>query len=359
MRARIPFSRAATRKVPGLVLMIGALWAAPAVAGAEDEGRVAGGDRIETAVELSRQFASADTVVVARSDEYADALAGAPLASSLDAPILLTHPDGLTDTVEVEIARLGADDAVLLGGQAALSAQVERELEGLGLAAERVDGEDRFDTAAQIAERLPDPDRAYVVRGIGDTPDTGWEDAVAVSALAAFEGNPILLSTTDALPDATRTALETSGIEDARLVGGPAVLSSQVTTEVAEALDLELDPNVAFPIRWAGDDRYSTSTIIADESMRAGMDPSTVWVATGRDYPDSLAAAPLVGATTADTTGGGVLLLIDGADLDRSAASQQWLEANADDIDRLRAVGGPAVITDETLETARATAGLD
>lgn len=338
------------------VLTVGLLLAAPTALGAEDEDRVAGGDRVETSVELSGLLASADTVVLARADAYPDALAGAPLAAHLDAPILLTRPDALAGAVEEEIARLGADDAVLLGGEAALSAQVERDLEGLGLATERVDGETRFDTAAQIAQRLPDPERAYIVRGVGDTPDSGWEDAVAVSALAAFEGNPILLSTTESLPEETATALVDSGVEDARLVGGPAVLSEDVTVAVAETLDLELDPNVAFPIRWAGEDRYSTSSIVGNESITAGMDPSTVWLATGRDFPDSLAAAPVIGGDAGDT---GVFLLVDGQDFAASDASRQWLEFGADDIDRVRAVGGREVITASTLEAARTAAGVE
>src|SRR5680860_87032 len=53
--------------------------------------RIAGGDRVATAIALSRAvFDAADTVVLARADDPADALVGAPLAARRDAPILLT-----------------------------------------------------------------------------------------------------------------------------------------------------------------------------------------------------------------------------------------------------------------------------
>ena len=71
--------------------------------------RVAGSDRVATAIALSqRSFRSAPAVVIARSDAYADALAAAPLAGKLHAPVLLTPPSSLDGRVADEVARLGA-----------------------------------------------------------------------------------------------------------------------------------------------------------------------------------------------------------------------------------------------------------
>ena len=318
----------------------------------DDEDRTAGADRIETAIELSQEFESADEVVIARSDAYPDALAGAPLASHLEAPILLTGSDSLNPAVADEIERLDASQARLLGGDAALSAAVEASLDGLGLDTERYDGANRWDTAAQIADDLPDADTAFVVRGQGETPETGWEDAVAVSALAAFTETPILLTGTDALPSHTEAAL--AGLEAATIVGGTAVVTSDVEAEVETTVTGDVD-------RIWGADRYATSAAVADASVSAGMDPSRTWIATGRNFPDSLAAAPVVGATAPEIAAdaGGVLLLVDGHDLDNSDASRDWITTNADDIDHVRAVGGTAVVTDATLDAARSAAGIE
>ena len=60
---------------------------------------------------------TADTAVIARSDRYPDgALAGAPLATNRNAPMLLTAPDSLSEATRAELARLGVTNIVLLGG---------------------------------------------------------------------------------------------------------------------------------------------------------------------------------------------------------------------------------------------------
>lgn len=61
--------------------------------------RLAGTDRVHTAGELSRTFPAADTVLIARADDYPDALAGGPLAGAVDAPVLLTPHSGLARPV--------------------------------------------------------------------------------------------------------------------------------------------------------------------------------------------------------------------------------------------------------------------
>ena len=317
----------------------------------DEEDRVSGDNRFETAIGLAEEFDEADTVLIARGDDFPDALAGAPLASQLEAPILLSSPGSLAAATLAEIDRLGASQARLLGGTAALSPTVEGQLEAAGPDVERYAGADRWETASLIADELEDTDAAYVARGrvIGD-PDRGWEDAVAVSALAAFTGTPILLTDTDELPADTSAAL--AGRSEVTIVGGEAVVSPEVEAVIDAGEGSRTE-------RLAGADRWETSANIADASIAAGMDPSTTWIATGRNFPDALAAAPVVGATAPQVAqdAGGVLLLVDGLDLDRSQASRDWLATNAGDIDRIRAVGGSAVITDATLDAMRSLTG--
>src|SRR5699024_9513473 len=100
----------------------------------EKTNRIKGDLRYDTAVETSQAgWADADTVVLARGDEYADALAGVPLAYKLDAPILLTPTKELWDATADEIDRLGADNVVILGGKGAVSTNVEKALTDKGL----------------------------------------------------------------------------------------------------------------------------------------------------------------------------------------------------------------------------------
>ena len=88
--------------------------------------RIAGSGRVETAVAVSGSAFpdGTGTVVLARADDFADALTGAPLAASFDAPLLLTGVDALPAATGDEITRLGAGNAVLLGGTGAISESV-------------------------------------------------------------------------------------------------------------------------------------------------------------------------------------------------------------------------------------------
>ena len=61
----------------------------------------------------------ADVVYLATALEYADALAGASLAGTDGAPILLLSESGL-GAVDAEIVRLGASETIVLGGSAAV-----------------------------------------------------------------------------------------------------------------------------------------------------------------------------------------------------------------------------------------------
>src|SRR5699024_4210936 len=139
----------------------------------EKTNRIKGDLRYDTAVETSQAgWADADTVVLARGDEYADALAGGPLAYKLDAPICLTATKEIWDATADEIDRLGADNVVILGGKGAVSTNVEKALTREGLNVRRIDGSDRFTTAALIAEEVaPDGTEEVAIANGMDFPD--------------------------------------------------------------------------------------------------------------------------------------------------------------------------------------------
>ena len=57
--------------------------------------RIAGADRVATAIAVAQKDANASTVLLATSLGFADALVGAPLATHLEGPLLLTAPSEL------------------------------------------------------------------------------------------------------------------------------------------------------------------------------------------------------------------------------------------------------------------------
>src|SRR6202167_2542571 len=103
--------------------------------------RIYGTDAIGTSIAASQaEFptaGSAKAVVLARSDFFADALAGGPLAAKLGGPLLITPGASLSTTldprVQAEIQRvLPVGDTIdILGGDLALSPDIDVGLQGL------------------------------------------------------------------------------------------------------------------------------------------------------------------------------------------------------------------------------------
>ena len=333
-----------------LVLACALLAGVPAAAEAADgefaTDRLEGDDRVGTAIAVSEDvYTSAETVFLARADHYADALAAGPAAASLGAPVLLTPPDALPAAVAGEIGRLGATAVRIVGGEAAVSGEVQQALVDLGLEVARYAGGDRFETAALIARDVDGDDQAsvetvFVVQGAAEEPHRGWPDAVAVSAYAGFLGVPIVPVLTDVVPPASGAALQAINPRAIIVVGGHTAVSEQVAQSLA-------DDDTAVR-RIAGADRYETSAEVYDEAVSVGMDPSARWLATGAAFADALTAGP------AAAQGGHPLLLIDGSTAPVSPVTFTRLSAALDVLDRLVLVGGAAAIG-ETAETSLVT----
>ena len=284
------------------------------------EKRLAGNDRYETAIQVSKEgWENADTVVIARGDEFADALAGAPLAYKEDAPILLTSTDHLNKEVKKEIERLGAKNAILLGGSSALSSYVDYQLQGLGLEVERIGGDSRFDTARNIAARLDgNPDKAIIANGLT------FADALAAAPYAAKNGYPILLTEKDQLPSSTSLALKE--IEETIVVGGEAVVTKNVFSHLPHAS------------RISGANRFETAAIMA--TTYGG---NAAIVSTGYDFADALTGSVLAAKRDA------VSLLVQKDSVPKSTkeAYEQL------DLEKLYLLGGTSAVSDEVMDELR------
>lgn len=202
--------------------------------------RVAGDDRIATALELARFLAAAgveiDEVVVASAANFPDALAAAAFAASVEAPVLLTGPEALDGRVaDFLTAHDSIEEVLVAGGTAAVSSTVEEQLVALGLEVERFAGDDRYETAVEIAERLfPDATTVLIATG------ASFADALAGAAQAGRLDAPVLL-VADHLPDDVRDYLEDRAgtITAVYTLGGPAAVPQTVADEVNTILGLD------------------------------------------------------------------------------------------------------------------------
>lgn len=297
--------------------------------GAATSVRLSGRDRVATAAAVAEDaWAVSDVVVIARSDDPADALAGTPLAAALDAPLVVTPPDHLSHDLAPALERLRVRRAVLLGGEAALSVRVATDLERLGIGVERVYGRDRYATAAEVARRLGATDRAFVVGT--------WRDALAVSGVAAArtaagDARPILLAGAD-LPAATADVLADLGVATVDVADGDGTVASSV--------DDELRARGHDPVRLVADGPETLARVVAEEDeathARGGPDPGPLVLATARTFPDGLSAGALVARL------GGTLVLAEDEAL--ADPTRQWVRDRADAVTGAYVIGGVAAI---------------
>lgn len=295
--------------------------------------RFAGADRIATAIATAQDAygskatglpLKAQTVVLSRDDEYADALAGNALASQKHGPLLLTGSKALDPRVSDEIAKiLPKGSAVyLLGGEQALGKAVFDKIQALGYVPRRLEGSDRFSTAVAIAKEIsPAPHSVLVATGVN------FPDALTAGPAAAQDplGGVVVLSDGSTLPSATRTYLRSLNVAETKVygVGGPGVAAASTAVGASKVIPLQ------------GADRYATALAVA----RSGLfRPSTaVSISTGKDWPDALAGGALSGSI------GSPMFLSDTNGLSEGELS--WLSGHPrGDLAVLFGFGGPQAL---------------
>jgi putative cell wall-binding protein len=263
--------------------------------------RFAGADRVATSIALAELAwgGRAPTVLLASSRAYPDALSASGLSGVLDAPVVLTSPEALSGSVGEALGRWGTQRVVIVGGPAAVSDEVMVDLDGRGIEVSRESGPDRFATAAAVADLVVasslGSDHVYVVEGLHADPRRGWPDAVAVSAVAARNRSPVLLTVQDRVPEATAEALASIGPSAVTVVGGPQAVSDQVVAELGGFGPVS---------RVWGLDRYETSSGVVAHGRGRGVSSMWTMVVTGGNWPDALSAGSAAGRL-----GGAVLLV--------------------------------------------------
>ncbi|QDO90079.1 S8 family serine peptidase [Ornithinimicrobium ciconiae] len=243
--------------------------------------RVFGPDRYRTAGEVSELYPDGvDTVYVTSGEGFPDALTGSsaaaqglfPAAGTMEtpdgdaAPVLLTKQAKLTNSTSDYISTLNPANIVILGGTGTVGQVVEDTLnDRFDATVSRVAGENRYETAAELASMFPSElPVVYVASGMDDA----YPDALTGAALAGKDGAPVLLTKTDSVPAATAEALAELNPQSVVVLGGTAAVSDAVATELG-ATD-----------RLSGADRYETAV---DVSSNYAADVSVVYIASGTD----------------------------------------------------------------------------
>jgi uncharacterized repeat protein (TIGR01451 family) len=295
-------------------------------------GRIFGADRYATAALLSQRLAptpgsGVPAAYVANGQNFPDALAAGPAAATRGAPVLLVTRDTIPAATLTELQRLKPATIYIVGGSAAVSSAVESQLNGLarsGVA--RFAGADRYETAAQtVADGFPSATDVLVATG------QNFPDALAAAAAGADRGMPILLVRGTSIPPATQGQLDRLNPNRIYVIGGTSVISPTVENA--------LRSGGRSVVRIAGQDRYLTAVGVARTFFHGGA--SHLFVATGLNFPDALAAGPLadpVLLTPPNTLPGAV-----------------GTEATRLDPTSIHVLGGPTIVSDPVLNQLQGT----
>lgn len=305
------------------------------------EGRIAGQNRYETSATLAKEvFQQSDTVIIARGDvanDFADGLTASMLAGVLESPILLTHKDELHPAVARAIQQLGAKRALILGGKEAVSDRVVQQVKKLDVHVKRIQGANRFETAANILQESKiKSDRVLMVNGFQSA------DAMVAGSVAYAHQWPILPVHKDHIPEATQKSLDRLNVQEVYLIGGAQVISPQVEKALKQQ---------GYQVtRVAGENRIGTSVEAASLLYER---PTGMVVVNGTALADAVGAAVF-----------GQPILYTAVDKpDKLLEAWVRQEAGQGHLGWMVIVGGKQVVDDRVLETlsriARDVAGDD
>lgn len=242
--------------------------------------RFGGATRIETAIEVTRE-SGATTVLLARafdadggstSAAFADSLAGGGWAAAEGFGVLLTQTETLTQSTADFLSEGDVDQVIILGGNAAVSAETEAAVAAIVADTTRVFGDNRAGTAVEIAEA-----RGYPTAGsapgnilIEGFVEDAWASGFAAAATSALEDYPIVLANGDDLPPETEayatgttTASFAQANPDSNVVCGPRT-SEEACLEFA-ALVGTVDLTVDSTSLAAGDDLTGSVNVSDDD----------------------------------------------------------------------------------------------
>ena len=146
---------------------------------------------------------------------------------------------------------------------------------------ERVAGKNRVHTAINTSNRFFKKSKYVIIADSGNYPD-----ALTATVLAHVLDAPILLNNTRYLEDDVAREIVRLGASEVIIVGGHKSISENVKSQLAR-----YDQNSVQRI-W-GRDRYVTSSELAYEIQRLTGKVNKAIIASGENFPDALATAPL------------------------------------------------------------------
>lgn len=174
------------------------------------------------------------------------------------------------------------------------------------LASTRYAGADRFGTSVEISKwssSWAESSTVFLASGLK------FPDALAAGPVAAAERAHLLLTRPDRIDPVVMDRIRVLDPTEVVIVGSTSSISAAVAEQVRSAVDATIT-------RIGGVDRVETSLLLMDRLVERSGPVSTVWVASGHNFPDALVAASVAGRT-----GAGIVLDYHSGS---AAGSESW-----------------------------------
>lgn len=301
--------------------------------------RYAGQDRFQTAKAISEQVNSGTVqdVLITSGNNFPDALSASVLSKKLNAPILLADSTvkGSSEALDYLNQHLTKTGTVhVIGGTGIIGSEFETKLNEMGYTnIDRIGGYDRYDTDAQIAQKLNVSKNTPVVITSGEN----FPDALSVSSVASSKGYPILLVGSNGMAQGVTDFITNDQPSQVYIIGGNAVVSDSIKGQVSS-----LVPSAVIT-RLAGNDRFDTAGQIASTFS---LSPKTIYLASGLNFPDALAGSALASIT------GDPIILIDSTTMAVPPAIEAYLKKlrDANIHPNIVTFGGTVVVPDAVVQ---------
>ncbi len=200
------------------------------------DGRIfsnGGPNRYATAAVATFGKESGSIAYVATGADYPDALAAAGLIRATQGAFFLVGTDSIPMETQRALGYLQPSRIVVLGGTGAITARIERGLRNFTTGSvTRISGNNRFETAVQLSQRLaPSGDWAVTI-----VSGRSFPDALSSAALGA---GPVLLVEPNSIPEVVAEELRRLSPQKIYIVGGPGAVSESVELELAQYVSVD------------------------------------------------------------------------------------------------------------------------
>ena len=248
--------------------------------------KLIGDNRYKTAIKVSQAgWSKADTVIVVNRFATTEGVIATPLATTYNAPILLTNNNSTPDYVINELKRLNVKNIIVVGNESQVGSGAINALKKSGASITRIGGNNITEISLNIAKAIDekhDVNKVYVANG-----SNGQIDALTIAAKAGEDKQPIILTQKNSINSSVYNWLKSESLSDAYVIGGENVVSKDVLNKIDGIVSADVSKNRVY-----GSDRHETNAAVINKFYH-DKNLNALFVAKSNELVDAMTCGPL------------------------------------------------------------------